>query len=183
MGLLDELLGQLAGGGGGRGQDPRVAQAGGGTNMTAVMAALLPVVMAMLNSSRRGPAAQEPAGGGLGGLLASALGQGGGGGGLADLLEGFQRAGFGDQVRSWVGTGQNQGISPDVIGQVFGQGGLGEIARRAGLSEQDASSGLARLLPEVVDHLTPEGRVPDGDAFRRQRRGVRATSRLAVSRG
>jgi hypothetical protein len=48
--------------------------------------------------------------------------------------EQFQRAGFGEQARSWVGTGANQPISPDVISQVFGRRGLSQIATQAGLA-------------------------------------------------
>jgi uncharacterized protein YidB (DUF937 family) len=75
----------------------------------------------------------------------------------------MQRAGFGDQARSWVGTGQNMPISPDALGQVFGQGGIEEIARQAGLTPREASEGLSELLPEVVDRVTPDGEVPDLD--------------------
>lgn len=78
------------------------------------------------------------------------------------LLE-FQRAGFGEQAGSWVGKGANQPIQPDALVKVFGPGGIAEIARRAGLSEQDTSRGLAAVLPEVVDHVTPDGHVPDAD--------------------
>jgi uncharacterized protein YidB (DUF937 family) len=53
----------------------------------------------------------------------------------------------------------------DAIEQVFGRGGLAEIARRAGVSETDASRGLSQLLPEVVDRVTPEGQVPQADAL------------------
>jgi uncharacterized protein YidB (DUF937 family) len=88
---------------------------------------------------------------------------GGAGGGLGALLEQFQRAGFGDQARSWVGTGENLPLPSGALEQVFGPGGLAEIARRAGLSEQDASRGLAQLMPEVVDRVTPRGEVPAGD--------------------
>jgi uncharacterized protein YidB (DUF937 family) len=84
-------------------------------------------------------------------------------GGLGDLLDRFRNTGHGDQANSWVSTGQNLPISPDIIGQIFGQSGLGEIARRAGVSEQLASEGLSQLVPEVVDHLTPGGEVPEFD--------------------
>jgi uncharacterized protein YidB (DUF937 family) len=103
--------------------------------------------------------------GGLGDLLGAMMGgqsSGAGGmGGLGSILEKFQQAGMGDQVKSWVGTGQNLPISPDAIGQVFGSDALAKIARQTGLSEQDASQGLSQLLPEVVDHLTPNGQLPD----------------------
>ena len=49
--------------------------------------------------------------------------------------------------------------------QIFGRGGLSEIARRAGLSETDTSRGLSQLLPEVVDRVTPEGQVPEADTL------------------
>jgi uncharacterized protein YidB (DUF937 family) len=79
----------------------------------------------------------------------------------------MQRAGFGDQARSWVSRGQNMPISPDDLGQIFGQGGIDEIARRAGLTPQQTSEGLSELLPDVVDRLTPEGDVPDADQLTR----------------
>ena len=137
--------------------------------MGAVMAALLPVVLAMLQSRGGGTPqanARASSGGGLGDILGQVLGGGtSSGGGLADLLARFQTAGFGEQASSWVGTGQNMPISPDALEQVFGRGGLAEIARRAGVSEQDATQGLSRLMPEVVDRVTPGGQVPTADSL------------------
>lgn len=110
--------------------------------------------------------------GDLGDLLGQILGGGaaprsgaGRAGGLGDLLDAFQRAGYGEQTRSWVGTGGNLPVPPDVIGQIFGHEGLSQIAARAGLTEQETSDGLSQLLPEVVDKLTPGGEVPDLDAL------------------
>jgi len=112
----------------------------------------------------RGGQAGGAPGGGLGDILGGMLGGGGGGmGGLGGLLQQFQRAGFGDQANSWVGTGQNLPISPDAISQVFGNDALSQIARQAGISEAEASQGLSQLLPEVVDRFTPDGAVPDLD--------------------
>jgi uncharacterized protein YidB (DUF937 family) len=73
--------------------------------------------------------------------------------------------GYARQADSWVSTGPNLPISPDVIGQVFGREGLSKIAAQAGVSEEQASAGLAKVLPEVVNHVTPEGREPDFDAL------------------
>ena len=168
MGLLDELLGQLAGGAG-VADDPRVAraQSAGGPAMSTILMALLPVVLAMLRQ-RGGDApsaglGQAASGGGLGDVLGQVLGGSGGGvGGLGGLLAQITRAGFGEQARSWVSTGQNQPLPAGALDQIFGQDGLAEIARRAGLSQADASRGLSQLMPEVVDHLTPQGAVPDG---------------------
>lgn len=182
-----------AGGMGGRGDmggaprrapAPSQAPSGGGTS--GILMALLPVVLAML--ANRGGGAQQSGGGGLGDILGQVLGggaqpRGGGGledllggllggggggggggmGGLGGLLEQMARSGYGDQARSWVGTGQNAPIPPDAMEQIFGRGGITEIARQAGVSEADATRGLSELLPEVVDRVTPGGQVPDLD--------------------
>ena len=113
MGLLDDLVGQLTGGATARDTEPARASAGPG--MGTVMAALLPVVLGMLRSGERGQKAGfTPSGsGGLGDILGQLTGGrgGSGAGGLGAILEQFQRAGFGDQARSWVGTGRNMPVS------------------------------------------------------------------------
>jgi uncharacterized protein YidB (DUF937 family) len=169
MGLLDDLLGQLAGGGaanfGPRTDAPPTR--GGGAGMEKIMMALIPVVLAMMARGRQEGASgfeRSGRGGGLGDILGQVLG-GGSGGGLGGLLEQFQRAGFGDQARSWVSTERNQPIPAEAFEQVFGRGGIAEIARRTGLSEQDASRGLSRLMPEMVDRMTPDGQVPDNSSL------------------
>jgi uncharacterized protein YidB (DUF937 family) len=106
------------------------------------------------------------AGGGLGAVLGSVLGGGansaGSAGGLGSLLEQFERAGFAEQAKSWVATGQNLPLPPGAIGQVFGSDTLAKIAQQVGVTEAEASEGLSQLLPEVVDRVTPDGK-PDLD--------------------
>jgi uncharacterized protein YidB (DUF937 family) len=174
MGLLDDLLAQVAGGGRMPASTTRAEAGSGAGGMGSIVAALLPVVMAMMSGKGSGSGSSVSAraatagGGGLGDVLGQILGGGsstGGRGGLGDLLDQFQRAGFGEQARSWVGTGQNIPISPDDLGQVFGQGGISEIARRAGLTERQASEGLSQILPDVVDRVTPNGEVPADDGL------------------
>jgi uncharacterized protein YidB (DUF937 family) len=178
MGLLDDLLAGLGDertGGQSTGQplDQRQAQPGGG-GMGMVMKALLPMVLAMLANRSGGSQANADSRGGvsggglqdiLGSLLGGRQGGGSGAGGLGDLLSQLQRAGFGQQADSWVSRGQNQPIPPEAMERVFGREGVAEIARRAGVSEGEATRGLSELLPEVVDRVTPEGREPDLDSL------------------
>jgi len=82
-------------------------------------------------------------------------------GGLAGLLARFQESGLGNLADSWVSTGRNLPISADQIRDALGSGQLGAIAERLGMSQGDAASKLAELLPGVVDKLTPDGQVPD----------------------
>jgi uncharacterized protein YidB (DUF937 family) len=82
-------------------------------------------------------------------------------GGLSGLLAKFQQAGYGAQADSWVSTGQNQPISADVLSQVLGHGQLGQIAQQLGISHGDAAGGLASMLPQMIDKMTPNGQIPD----------------------
>jgi uncharacterized protein YidB (DUF937 family) len=183
MGVLDDLLAGLASGQGGGMPTQRPQRNAGGSN--AALLALLPIVLSMLanrgasasGARDAGPAGglgdilgqmmgggAQSSGGGLGDILGQVLGGAGGrGGGLGGLLRQFESAGLGDQARSWVSPGQNQPLAPDALGRVFGADGLAAIARQAGLSERDTSTGLAQLLPEIIDRATPQGQIPDGD--------------------
>jgi uncharacterized protein YidB (DUF937 family) len=170
MGLLDDLLGGLAGQTmAGRAQSQPTRAAGEGAGMSQVLMALMPVVLAMLANRGSQRSFAAGAGGGIGDVLGQALGGGsrgmGAAGGLGGLLEQLQRAGFGEQADSWVGRGANEPISADAMTQIFGQDGLEQISRQAGISQDEASRGLSQLLPEVVDRMTPDGEVPDADAL------------------
>jgi uncharacterized protein YidB (DUF937 family) len=82
-------------------------------------------------------------------------------GGLGGLLDRLTNAGHGEAVASWVGPGQNAPIQPDKLGSALGQTTVSELARSAGMSEQELLAHLSRVLPGVVDKLTPNGRVPN----------------------
>ena len=134
MGLLDGLLGNVIGSAlGGGGQ-----QAGGANPM-------LNIVLGMLAN-----------GGGQG-----AQG-GGGGGGLGGLMSQFQNAGLGHVMDSWVGAGDNHAISPDQLTQVLGSGQIGQIAQQLGISHGDAAGQLSQILPQIINHVTPNGQAPAG---------------------
>jgi len=83
-------------------------------------------------------------------------------GGLGGLVQSFEQGGLGEIVNSWVSTGHNLPISAEQIQAVLGGGKLQEIAAQLGVSPEQASGSLAELLPKVVDHLTPNGQLPDG---------------------
>lgn len=94
--------------------------------------------------------------------LTSLLGQNSSIGGLAGLVQGFQNKGLGELVNSWVSTGQNLPATPSQIEQGLGGDLLNQLAGKAGLSSGAASSQLAGLLPDLVDKLTPNGKVEAG---------------------
>lgn len=98
------------------------------------------------------------------GLVTAAMEALGGssGSGLGGLVEAFQAKGLGDVVASWIGTGQNLPVSAEQIQSVLGSGLVQQLAARAGLPPEAATTLLAQILPRAVDRLTPEGTVPAG---------------------
>ena len=98
--------------------------------------------------------------GGLGGLLAGGAGGGILSGGLNDLLKQFQQSGKGDVANSWVGNGTNKPIAPTDLANALGASQINTLMAHSGLSRDELLAGLSQHLPEVVNQLTPEGRVP-----------------------
>src|ERR1700722_16106886 len=82
-------------------------------------------------------------------------------GGLSGLVQQFHDKGLGSLVSSWVGTGQNLPISADQIQHVLGSEQVKELAAKAGISPEAASSHLSQLLPMLIDKITPNGQVAD----------------------
>jgi uncharacterized protein YidB (DUF937 family) len=109
------------------------------------------------------------AGGGLGGLLRGGLGgllAGGAAGsvlsgGLGDLLNQLQQKGLGDAANSWVSNGPNKPVSPGDLGNALGADQIDNLATHSGLSRDELLKGLSQYLPDAVNHLTPDGRVPN----------------------
>ena len=85
-------------------------------------------------------------------------------GGLPGIISKFQQGGYGQQMGSWVSTGANMPISGNQLQEVLGSGSIGQIAQQLGLSHGDASSGLAQVLPQLIDGMTPKGHVPSDHA-------------------
>jgi uncharacterized protein YidB (DUF937 family) len=105
--------------------------------------------------------------GGLGGLLAGGAAGSVLSGGLNDLLKQLQQAGQGDVADSWVGRGQNKQISPRALEDAIGSDTINSLAEQAGLSRVELLSGLSQQLPDMVDHLTPDGRLPTEEEMSR----------------
>jgi uncharacterized protein YidB (DUF937 family) len=105
--------------------------------------------------------------GGLGGLLAGGAAGSVLSGGLNDLLKQFQQNGHGEVAQSWIGSGPNKTISPDNLEDALGADRINTLSSLSGMSREDLLNGLSQQLPDVVDQLTPDGRLPtDQEATR-----------------
>jgi uncharacterized protein YidB (DUF937 family) len=98
--------------------------------------------------------------GGLGGLLAGGAAGSVISGGLGDLLKQFQQNGQGETANSWVSPGPNKQISSGDLASALGADQISNLMSQSGLSREELLSGLSQHLPEVVNHLTPDGRLP-----------------------
>jgi uncharacterized protein YidB (DUF937 family) len=99
--------------------------------------------------------------GGLGGLLAGGAAGSILSGGLGDLLKQFQEKGQGDAANSWVSNGPNKQIAPGDLASALGADQINSLAAQTGMSSDELLKGLSQYLPDVINHLTPDGRVPN----------------------
>ena len=106
-------------------------------------------------------------GGGLGGILGGLLGGAAAGtvlnGGLGQVLQDLQRSGQGRAAQSWVGRGENESIAPDDLAGALGADTISTLSQETGLPRDELLQGLSQNLPDFVDQLTPDGRLPTED--------------------
>jgi uncharacterized protein YidB (DUF937 family) len=186
MGLMDVLRGMQYGPRGqpgtrsGTGSGTGTGTGSSGTGMSPITMAILGLlaykaVKSLSHQEQPAPAGGQPPppGGetgqqGVGDLLKGALGGVLGGsaaggimsGGLNDLLKQLQNRGFADTADSWVGSGPNKTIAPGDLAKVLGADQIEAMMEHSGLSREEVLDGLSKHLPEIVDRLTPEGKVP-----------------------
>jgi uncharacterized protein YidB (DUF937 family) len=184
MGLLDVLNGMQNGPRGPSTPSSQSSSSGGMSPMTMALLGLLAwKAFKHLSGNQSGSAPQPSpaptpthlpppvnagAGGGLGDLLKGGLGgllAGGAAGsvlsgGLGDLLNQLQHSGHGDTANTWVGKGENKAIAPGDLANALGADQIESLSAQSGLSRDELLSGLSQYLPQVVDHLTPDGRLP-----------------------
>ncbi|MBV9813285.1 MAG: DUF937 domain-containing protein [Acetobacteraceae bacterium] len=139
MGILDQVLGGMMGG-------------GANSPMGNVLSSLLAGGM---GGGQQGGQPGYQGTGYQGGMQGNPMM----GGGLGGLLSAFQQAGLGHIAQSWVGSGPNQPVSPDQLQQVFGQQQVQQMAGQAGMAPNDFLSQLSQHLPRAVDGMTPNGQV------------------------
>jgi uncharacterized protein YidB (DUF937 family) len=82
-------------------------------------------------------------------------------GGIDGVVSKLNQAGLGDKVQSWIGAGGNEPISADEVKRAVPDAELDAVAERAGVSKDEAASSLSAVLPQLVDKLTPDGKLPD----------------------
>ena len=138
--LLGGLMGGRAGQGGNRpadlgGLDMGMGQSGSGMGNKggALMLLLLPLAMQWVQRN----------------------------GGIGGVLERFKNKGYSQQAASWVSTGANEELEPQAVSDVVGTEELSRLSQQLGVSQEEVSSGMAQILPEMVNQLTPQGGVPD----------------------
>jgi uncharacterized protein YidB (DUF937 family) len=172
MGLLDVLNGMQNGP---RGQpQPSTPGSGGMSKTTMALLAFLAYkaykglnqpqpAQAGVPSPNPGREPQEP--GGLAGVLRTIFGGGSVPGpvlsrGVGNTVQDIERSGHGEIARSWVARGQNRPIAPEKLEAALGEEGIRDLMQQTGMERDELLATLSEHLPRVIDHLTPEGRLP-----------------------
>ena len=189
--FLGQILGKVLGNGGPGQQSPMEGGLAGMGGLGGGLGGLLGGILGGdTNNTRQSGAVQDDGGtlGGLGGLVGmgrmGGTGQGTSGmdgkgsallvmllplamqwvqrnGGLGGVLQKFQHKGYSQQAASWVSTGPNEALESQAVSDVVGTDELSRLSQQLGVSQEEVSSGMGQILPEVVNHLTPQGGVPD----------------------
>lgn len=81
-------------------------------------------------------------------------------GGLGGLVQKMQQGGLGGIISSWVGHGDNHPVAPQQLDKALGPDILDKLAAKVGLSREELSQQLSKVLPGVVDKMTPNGEIP-----------------------
>lgn len=96
-------------------------------------------------------------------LLGSVMNLIGGQNGLSALVQQFTSNGLGDVVSSWIGSGNNMPVSSEQIQSTLGSETVKNLASKLGMDSNSFAGQLSNMLPDVVDKLTPDGKMPEGD--------------------
>ncbi len=167
-GLGDILGGMLNGPGGGAN---RAGAPGGGGGLGDILGGMFGGGRPGGTTAGNAGAPGGGAGGGLGGILGGMLGGAAAGsvlnGGLGQVLKDLQRSGQGRTAQSWVGTGENEQIAPDDLASALGADTISALTQQTGMPRDELLQGLSQNLPEFVDQLTPDGRLPSDDEAQR----------------
>jgi uncharacterized protein YidB (DUF937 family) len=168
-GGLDDVLGEILGGGRGGGARGGPGGGRGGGGLEDILGDILGGGRGMPGQRFAGDAGPQSdplsallQGAGVGGL-GSLLAGGAGGGMLGDLVQQFDQSGAGDAARSWVSQGENIPVTPQQIENTFGSDIINQLAGQFGLDKRELLQGLSEALPDVVNQLTPDGRLPTED--------------------
>ena len=175
MGLLDVLNGMQNGP---RGQSSPVPAGGGGVSKTsmALLAFLAYKAYKSFQGTQAGQAAAparypnqggdaQGAEGGLAGVLRTIFGGGSLPGnvlsrGVGNTVQDLERSGHGEIARSWVGRGPNSSIAPEKLEAALGEDAITDLMKQTGMEREELLAALSEHLPRVIDHLTPDGRLP-----------------------
>ena len=163
-GGLGDILGGMLNGPGGA---PNRGAAPGGGGLGDILGGMLGGGQQPGSMGRSAPPPGAGPGGGLGGLLGGLLGGAAAGsvlnGGLGQVLQDLQRSGQGRTAQSWISPGQNENIAPDDLANALGADTISALTQQTGMSRDDLLHGLSQNLPDFVDQLTPDGRLPTED--------------------
>lgn len=89
-------------------------------------------------------------------------------GGLKDLMDRFREGGQEEKAQSWVSKGPNKSIDPTELEQSLGEERIEWLVEQTGMPRDKLLAGLSGELPNAIDKLTPNGRIPTDEELSRE---------------
>ncbi len=164
--FFGQILGNVLGNSGGGQQNPPAAGTGSSGGLGSILGDLMGGGSGPAGGlgSLGGTSGSGALGGGKGALMAMMLPLAmqwvQRSGGVGAVLQRFQQKGYSQQAASWVSTGANEELPAQAVGEVVGTDELSQLSQQLGVGRDEVETGMAQILPQVVNHLTPDGEVP-----------------------
>ena len=79
---------------------------------------------------------------------------------LGDVLDRFRDGSAGSKVDSWVRTGPNLPMKAEDVVSAIDEETLSSLSQQTGLSRDELVARIMHDLPEAVDRMTPDGKMP-----------------------
>lgn len=86
-------------------------------------------------------------------------------GGLSGLIGKLQNGGLGDALSSWLGQGENQSVTAEQIKGALGDDVMRSVMEKLGVDESTAANTLKDVMPQIIDKLSPDGKLPADDGL------------------
>ena len=81
---------------------------------------------------------------------------------MGAIAEKLSSGGLGDQVKSWLGDGENASVSADEMASALGPDKMGEVASKLGVDSGAAAESLSKAMPALVDKMSAGGSFLEG---------------------
>ena len=116
-----------------------------------------------------------------GGMMEGISGLTGGKLDMGSLMSKLTEGGLGEQVKSWMGDGENEPVSADQLKEALGEDQIAAASEKMGLDSDSAAQKLSEALPDLTDKFSSGGSLLDASGLAEKLGG--ASSVVGIVKG